>query len=204
MRWWSVRKRGCQAAGDWRHGVGGGDRVCPDAAGIGAGKRAWQPGECRPADRRAVGPRAGVDESGSGLARGQFAHQLWRRRHCCRWREWCCGPRRLYRLRCHGDARCRRWILTRLSLNWPRWYPTTADDRQKEAQTLSTLANAGQISRERRRSRSSPTRFDIEDVAGGTARSISRCEPSTEAVDARRRDALADRMRSAGRAARAR
>lgn len=36
----------------------------------------------------------------------------------------------------------------RLSLNWPRWYPITAEDRQKDAQTLSTLASSGQISRE--------------------------------------------------------
>jgi hypothetical protein len=52
---------------------------------------------------------------------------------------------------------------TRLSLNWPRWYPATADDRQKDAQTLSTLANAGQISRESAVKAIADT-FDIEDV----------------------------------------
>ena len=36
----------------------------------------------------------------------------------------------------------------RLSLKWPRWYAPTADDRQKDAQTVSTLAAAGLISRE--------------------------------------------------------
>jgi hypothetical protein len=57
----------------------------------------------------------------------------------------------------------------RLSLNWPRWYPTTADDRQKDAQTLSTLANAGQISRESA-VKSIANTFDIEDVPGELAR----------------------------------
>ena len=37
---------------------------------------------------------------------------------------------------------------TRLSLKWPRWYSPTSDDRQKDAQTLSTLVAAGLISRE--------------------------------------------------------
>jgi len=36
----------------------------------------------------------------------------------------------------------------RISLRWPRWYPLSADDRMKEAQAISLLANAGQISRE--------------------------------------------------------
>jgi len=57
----------------------------------------------------------------------------------------------------------------RLSLNWPRWYPTTADDRQKDAQTLSTLANAGQISRESAVKAIADT-FDIEDVPAELAR----------------------------------
>jgi hypothetical protein len=34
-----------------------------------------------------------------------------------------------------------------LSLKWPRWYPTTADDRQKDVQSLTTLVTAGCISR---------------------------------------------------------
>lgn len=36
----------------------------------------------------------------------------------------------------------------RLSLRWPRWYPLSADDRLKEAQAISTLVNARQISKE--------------------------------------------------------
>jgi hypothetical protein len=35
-----------------------------------------------------------------------------------------------------------------LGLQWPRWFPSTADDRYRDALTLSTLAAAGQISRE--------------------------------------------------------
>jgi hypothetical protein len=36
----------------------------------------------------------------------------------------------------------------RISLRWPRWYPLSADDRMKEAQAVSLLAGAGQISRQ--------------------------------------------------------
>ena len=35
-----------------------------------------------------------------------------------------------------------------LSLKWPRWYPTTADERQKDVQSLTSLVAAGCISRE--------------------------------------------------------
>lgn len=35
-----------------------------------------------------------------------------------------------------------------LSLKWPRWYPTTADDRQKDVQSLTSLVAAGCISRQ--------------------------------------------------------
>jgi hypothetical protein len=35
-----------------------------------------------------------------------------------------------------------------LSLKWPRWYPPSADDRQKDAQSLTALVAAGCISRE--------------------------------------------------------
>jgi hypothetical protein len=37
---------------------------------------------------------------------------------------------------------------TPLSLKWPRWYPTTADDRQKDVQSLTSLVSTGCISRE--------------------------------------------------------
>lgn len=35
-----------------------------------------------------------------------------------------------------------------LSLKWPRWYPMSADDRQKDVQSLTALMEAGCISRE--------------------------------------------------------
>ena len=35
----------------------------------------------------------------------------------------------------------------RLTLRWPRWYASSADDRLKEAQAVATLTNAGQLSR---------------------------------------------------------
>lgn len=53
----------------------------------------------------------------------------------------------------------------RLSIKWPRWYPPTADDRQKDAQTLTTLVSAGLISRETAVKAIADT-FDIEDVPG--------------------------------------
>jgi hypothetical protein len=60
----------------------------------------------------------------------------------------------------------------RLSLKWPRWYPPTADDRQKDAQTLSTLAASGQISRETAVKSIADT-YDIADVADEMARIAS-------------------------------
>jgi len=39
-------------------------------------------------------------------------------------------------------------VATSLSLKWPRWYPTTADDRQKDVQSLISLVTAGCISRD--------------------------------------------------------
>jgi hypothetical protein len=35
-----------------------------------------------------------------------------------------------------------------LALKWPRWYPMTADDRQRDVQSLTSLVAAGCISRE--------------------------------------------------------
>jgi hypothetical protein len=60
----------------------------------------------------------------------------------------------------------------RLSLKWPRWYAPTADDRQKDALTLSTLAAAGQISRETAVKSIADT-YDIADVADELARIAS-------------------------------
>jgi len=57
----------------------------------------------------------------------------------------------------------------RLSLQWPRWYPSTADDRQKDAQTLSALAAAGHVSRETAVNTIADT-YDIEDIPAELAR----------------------------------
>lgn len=56
----------------------------------------------------------------------------------------------------------------RLSIKWPRWYPPTADDRQKDAQTLTTLVTAGLISRQTAVKAIADT-FDIEDIPGELA-----------------------------------
>ena len=75
----------------------------------------------------------------------------------------------IYQLRAMGRELPAMDPVARLSLIWPRWYPTTADDRQKDALTLSTLANAGQISRESAVKAIADT-FDIEDVPAELAR----------------------------------
>ncbi len=75
----------------------------------------------------------------------------------------------IYRLNVLGQEIAGLDPAARLSLNWPRWYPSTADDRQKDALTLSTLSNAGQISRETAVKALADT-YDIEDVPGELAR----------------------------------
>lgn len=51
-----------------------------------------------------------------------------------------------------------------LNLQWPRWHTASADDRYKDALTLSTLAGAGQISRETAVNAIADS-YDIEDTA---------------------------------------
>lgn len=58
---------------------------------------------------------------------------------------------------------------TKLSLIWPRWYSPSADDRQKDAQTLATLAASGYVSRETAVKAIAKT-YDIEDVPAELAR----------------------------------
>lgn len=74
-----------------------------------------------------------------------------------------------YRVRVFGRDAAPVDPEARLSLIWPRWYAPTADDRQKEAQTLATLAASGQISRQTAVKSIADT-FDIEDVAAELAR----------------------------------
>jgi hypothetical protein len=64
----------------------------------------------------------------------------------------------------------------RLSLSWPHWYPSTADDRQKDAQTLATLIGAGEISRESAVKAIADT-YDIEDVPAELARIAADTKP---------------------------
>jgi hypothetical protein len=53
-----------------------------------------------------------------------------------------------------------------LSLKWPRWYPTTADDRQKDVNSLTALVTAGCISRETAL-KAIAACYDIENVEAG-------------------------------------
>jgi hypothetical protein len=75
----------------------------------------------------------------------------------------------LYTLRTHGEALAPIDPAARLNLKWPRWYSPGADDRSKDAQTLSTLAAAGQISTETAL-KSIADIYDIDDVAAELAR----------------------------------
>ncbi|MBV9784790.1 MAG: phage portal protein [Acidisphaera sp.] len=70
---------------------------------------------------------------------------------------------RRYGLRVMGEPVSALDDTVRLSLKWPRWYPSSASDRQMDAQSLSTLAAAGQISRESAVKAIADT-YDIEDV----------------------------------------
>jgi hypothetical protein len=70
---------------------------------------------------------------------------------------------RIYRLRVFGREIPALDNMLQLTLKWPRWYPQTSEDRQRDAQTLSTLAAAGQISRETAVKAVADT-YDIEDV----------------------------------------
>jgi hypothetical protein len=64
-----------------------------------------------------------------------------------------------------------------VSLVWPRWYPPNSEDRQRDAQTLATLSNAGQISRATA-VRVISTTYDIADVADELSRiAAERKEP---------------------------
>ena len=68
----------------------------------------------------------------------------------------------------------------RLGLIWPRWYAPTSEDRARDAQTLRTLAEAGQISRETA-VKSIADVYDIEDVHAEIARiSAGRADAGTD------------------------
>lgn len=74
-----------------------------------------------------------------------------------------------YRLRVFGEPVPRFDPAARLSLKWPRWFPSTADDRQKDASSLKMLADSGQISRETAVKAIADV-YDIADVPAELAR----------------------------------
>jgi hypothetical protein len=57
---------------------------------------------------------------------------------------------------------------TPLNLKWPRWYPTTADDRQKDAQSVVALVSAGCMSRDAA-TKAVAGSYDIEFLESETA-----------------------------------
>jgi hypothetical protein len=91
----------------------------------------------------------------------------------------------VYRLQVFGEPTGPLDRSARLSLRWPDWYPASADDRQREAQTLSTLARSGQISR-RTAVQAIADSYDIEDVEAELARIAADIEQAG-IIDARER-----------------
>ena len=81
-----------------------------------------------------------------------------------------------YRLKVFGEEIPALNPSARLTLKWPRWYPPTAEDRQRDAQTLTTLAAAGQISRETAVKAIADT-YDIEDIPEELARIAASRRP---------------------------
>jgi hypothetical protein len=65
----------------------------------------------------------------------------------------------------------------RLTLKWPVWYSPTSEDRQRDAQTLTTLVAGGELSRETAVKSLADT-YDIDDVAAELGR-IRSAKPST-------------------------
>ncbi len=81
---------------------------------------------------------------------------------------------RLYRMVCMASSKVKGGLLIGddtyenldpkgISLIWPRWYAPTADDRQAEAGTLSTLCTAGLMARHTAVQSLADT-YDVEDV----------------------------------------
>jgi hypothetical protein len=59
-----------------------------------------------------------------------------------------------------------------LTLRWPEWYPLDSLDRQREAATMTSLVEAGQLSRETALHVLAPS-YDIEDVPAELARIVA-------------------------------
>jgi hypothetical protein len=75
----------------------------------------------------------------------------------------------VYRLQILGDELYKPDPDIRLTLKWPRWYPLTAEDRLRDAQTLATLISNGTISRETALKAVADS-YDLEDIAAELTR----------------------------------
>lgn len=73
------------------------------------------------------------------------------------------GASNIYALTVNGEAVAPMNAQERLTLKWPDWYPPTAQDKQQQAATLSTLTSAALISRETAVGQIADA-YDIEDV----------------------------------------
>ncbi len=76
---------------------------------------------------------------------------------------------RRYRLRAGGLSLGALDAEAPITLSWPRWYPESASDRHLDAQTLTTLVEAGLLSRETAGKFLAPT-YDVADVAAELGR----------------------------------
>ena len=84
-----------------------------------------------------------------------------------------------YALRTHGERIPPLDVTARVGLKWPRWYPPTAEDRLRDAQTLRVLAASGTISRETALKCIADV-YDIEDAPAELARIAAREDPMSE------------------------
>ncbi len=75
----------------------------------------------------------------------------------------------VYRLTAFGTDIPQLDPSARLILKWPRWYPPSAEDRERDARTLATLTAAGHLSRETAM-QSLADVYDIEDIPAELAR----------------------------------
>ncbi|MDR3656874.1 MAG: phage portal protein [Mycobacterium sp.] len=81
-----------------------------------------------------------------------------------------------YTLRTHEEPIPPLDVSARVGLKWPRWYPPTAEDRLRDAQTLRVLASGGTISRETAL-KSIAEVYDIEDAPAELARIAAERTP---------------------------
>ena len=94
----------------------------------------------------------------------------------------------LYPLRIFGSAIAPMPQAVRLGLIWPRWYAPTSEDRARDAATLRTLVEAGQLSRETAVKTIADV-YDIEDVHAEIARIAGEARGREHAGSAPQEDA---------------